>query len=227
MGWLRLHTSTLDCGKVQRLSDRLFRAWVNLMCLSRIHGGTLPDLDEIGFRLRCTERQAAEVISSLEKSRLIDRNDDGMLRMHDWDEHQYVSDNSTERVRKHRMKRPRNVSETPPEAETEAETEQKQNQSKFPPLPCASEYPLTLAAIREHDPAADPIFAARLVQETIQHCLSSREFPQDLLVRLTDSTIARCVEESYRTKPNGHGTGLLLRRVPNIAVTGFVHASTR
>ena len=98
---------------------------------------------------------------------------------------------------------------------------------KMPPLPCASEYPLTLTAIREHDPAADPIFVARLVQETIQHCLSSREFPQEKLPKVTDSIIARCVGESYRTKPDNHGTGLLLRRVPNIIVTGFTNARTR
>ena len=92
---------------------------------------------------------------------------------------------------------------------------------KAPPLPCSSEYPLTLNAIREHDPAADSLFAARLVQETIQHCLSSREFPQEKLPKVTDAIIAECVGESYKTKPNNHGTGLLLRRVPQIVVTGF------
>src|SRR5260370_9275805 len=37
--------------------------------------------------------------------------------MHDWDQHQYVSDGATERVRKHREKQRRNVSVTPPDTE--------------------------------------------------------------------------------------------------------------
>jgi len=123
MQWFRFHTRTLDSGKVQALGFEQFRAWVNLLCVASIHGGMLPDFSEIAFRLRCTETKARSYMNTLETAKLIDRNDEGRFIMHDWNEHQYVSDNSTKRVKKHREKRKGNVSETAPE-QNRTETEQ-------------------------------------------------------------------------------------------------------
>lgn len=82
-----------------------------------------------------------------------------------------------------------------------------------------AEYPAILAEIRKHDAAADDHFARRLYGQVVQFCLSSPKFPQQQLDEITDESVARCVAESYRTGPPGHGTGLLLNRVPNIVLT--------
>jgi hypothetical protein len=66
--------------------------------------------------------------------------------------------------------------------------------------------PLTLAEIQKHDPSADDSFACRLYSKTIAKCPD-----------LTDQILALCIAESYATEKN-HGTGLLLHRVPRIAV---------
>lgn len=93
---------------------------------------------------------------------------------------------------------------------------------RLPMMPTAnSEYPEIMAVIRQRDPAVNESFVRGLVDATVQHCLSSREFPHEKIELLTDANIARCVEESYRTwvGRKAHGTGLLLNRVPNIAVS--------
>jgi hypothetical protein len=128
MEWLRLYVSTLDSPKVQGLPAGLFKAWVNCLCLARINDGVLPAVDVIAFRLRCSTRQAEQWRDDLVRRKLADVMPDGTYRMHDWDRHQYVSDGSTERVRKHREKQrqtvSRNVSVTP------SDTEQIQNRSE-------------------------------------------------------------------------------------------------
>lgn len=87
------------------------------------------------------------------------------------------------------------------------------------PIDGNAEYPLVLAEIRKHDAAVDDFFARNLVQTVLQFALSNPKFPQAELDALTDVNIARCVKESYRTGPPNHGTGLLLKRVPSIALT--------
>ena len=123
MEWFRFYTRTLDSAKVQGLPLELFRAWVNLLSLARVHDGPLPTPAEIGFRLRVTERKALEFLTSLEAAKLLDRNEDGTFWMHDWNEHQRVSDDVAARVLKHRKKQKCNVTVTPSE-QSRAETEQ-------------------------------------------------------------------------------------------------------
>jgi hypothetical protein len=117
MEWLRFYVGTLDNPKVQGLPGGTFKAWVNCLCLARINDGVLPSVDVIAFRLRCSMRQAEQWRDDLTQRKLVDVMPDGTYRMHDWDQHQYVSDGSTERVRKHREKQRRNVSVTPPDTE--------------------------------------------------------------------------------------------------------------
>lgn len=85
-----------------------------------------------------------------------------------------------------------------------------------------SEYPLTRAEIRRHDPAVDDLFVIRLMQTCIQQCLSSREFPQGKLDLVTDKVVAKACAESYATGPRNHGSGLLLNRVPPILISWSV-----
>lgn len=123
MGWFRLHDSTLDNPKVQRLKPELFRAWVNILCVANRHGGELPAFADLAFELRVPEPKARALVKALIEARLVDEGE--TLRPHDWDEHQYVSDNpSTKRVRRFR-ERQRSVScnadETPGNAVSETQ----------------------------------------------------------------------------------------------------------
>jgi hypothetical protein len=98
--------------------------------------------------------------------------------------------------------------------------EQAKDDDAVPSLPDQNQdqFPLTLAAIRKRDPACSPAFASRVVETTIQTCIDSSAFPQSQLRLLTDKTISVLVRESFRTGPKNHGTGLLLHRVPQIAI---------
>ncbi len=103
MNWLRLYTEVLDHPKLQRLPGDLFKFWVNLLCLARLHNGVLPSIEDIAFRLRCSDQQATDWMMQLIERKLLDKTSEG-VRAHDWDQYQYDSDSSTQRSRKHRQK---------------------------------------------------------------------------------------------------------------------------
>ena len=139
--WLRLYVDVLDNPKVQRLKGEQFKGWVNLLCLTKRNGGVLPGVDHIAFALRISEQKAKAFLASLMSVGLLDDTDEGP-QPHDWDELQFESDSSTDRVRKHRERkaeRPRNgegnadetLHETPPDTETESDTD---TDTESPPL---------------------------------------------------------------------------------------------
>lgn len=99
--WFRLYAETLDDIKVQSLPPELFKAWVNLLCLANLHGGRLPAVEEIAFRLRVPTAEAQRIIDALLERGLLDRLG-AWLAPHNWDVRQFRSDCSTERVRRHR-----------------------------------------------------------------------------------------------------------------------------
>ena len=106
--WLRFYVRTLNNPKVQRLPGNAFKGWVNLLCLAKEYDGALPPVEDISFRLRLSNRKVETLLKSLRLKGLVDGD-----RMHDWDEMQYHSDSSTERVKQHRERakaHPRNVS---------------------------------------------------------------------------------------------------------------------
>ena len=112
--WLRFYVRTLNNPKVQRLPGNTFKGWVNLLCLSKETDGVLPPVEDISFRLRLSKSKSEVLINTLKTNGLIDGN-----KLHDWDEMQYPSDSSTERVQRHRERHkeqacnvPSNVSET-------------------------------------------------------------------------------------------------------------------
>jgi hypothetical protein len=85
-----------------------------------------------------------------------------------------------------------------------------------------AEFPLTMAAIREHDAAVDDFFVASLASKITQDCLSHPQFPEDKMCFINDLSISKASEHSYRTwrREKGiHGTGLLLTRVPSIIIS--------
>lgn len=127
--WFRVYDDLIDDPKVQRLPDRLFKALINLWCLTSKNGGHLPAIEEIAFKLRLSEAKATSLVGELKAAGLIDEVD-GQSCPHNWNGRQYKSDGSTPRVKRHR-ERQRNVScnvssgvsETPPDTETESDTE--------------------------------------------------------------------------------------------------------
>lgn len=130
MAWLRLYDSILDDPKIQMLSDKAFRALINLWCLAKRNGGKLPaDIRSLAFSLRWPEGKVRETLQALISARLIDKTETG-YEPHDWKQHQYESDVSTERVKRFRerhvngsAKHLNGATETPPDTESEAETE--------------------------------------------------------------------------------------------------------
>jgi hypothetical protein len=135
MSWFRLHTCTLNDPKVQRLPGETFKGWVNLLCLAKENNGTLPNVASISFALRMTLRQATQLIETLTESGLIDQTETGLCP-HNWGQRQYISDVSTDRVKRYRKRHETvspTVSETPPETEQrQNRTEQKEVGAKAP-----------------------------------------------------------------------------------------------
>lgn len=230
MEWFRFYTRTLDSAKVQKLVPVLFKHWVNLCCLARIHDGSLPPFPVIAFRLRITAAQAEQVVDALVHSQLIDIKEDGSRWMHDWEDHQRASDNVSARVAKHREKRTSNVTVTP-QSRADTETEQRQSRDgAFAPPPerlppqSATEYPLTREELRTRDPATDDFFVLRLVQTTYQALISAGD-----MAPFDDEDMANAVRESYKTYrgKREHGNGLLLSRVPQIILGWGKNGTTK
>jgi DNA-binding MarR family transcriptional regulator len=140
--WFRLYDEMLDDPKAQRLPPQDFKIWINLLCLASRNDGKLPCISDIAFALRIAENDAVTVIERLHIGGLIDKRNGGTdgfrYSPHGWEKRQYKSDNSADRVKKHREKRNGdcnvscNVTETPPETDTEADTETDISMSKTP-----------------------------------------------------------------------------------------------
>jgi hypothetical protein len=102
--WFRFEDDdALNNPKLLRLSDRMFRIWVGLLCVASKNGGRLPPMEDIALMLRQPPERMAEALVSLVGAGLIDRDEHG-LSPHRWEERQYKSDSSAERMRRHRKK---------------------------------------------------------------------------------------------------------------------------
>jgi len=137
MPWFRFYTEVLDDPKVQRLPPHLFKTWVNLLCLAGTNSGSFPTVDDIAFRLRMSTHDVEQQMDELILAGLIDIERGGKRTPHNWSQRQFVSDSSTERVRKFRNKsqeQARNgdetLHETPPDSDPYPETD-----TKTKPLP--------------------------------------------------------------------------------------------
>lgn len=121
--WLRLYRSAVNNPKIQRLGLEAVGFWCNLLCLSDDDGNLKP-VKDIAWAMRLDETVTETFLVTFQRNGLVDTLEDGSLRLHDWDDHQFRSDNSTDRVRKFRSKQrvssgetfqpvSGNVSETP------------------------------------------------------------------------------------------------------------------
>jgi hypothetical protein len=121
--WFRYYDDALNDPKILKLSDKLFRLWVGILCVSSKNGGQLPALDDLSLMVRIKPEKLEPMLKELEISGLLD-NDGEVTKPHNWDGRQYKSDVSTERVKRFRNGK-RNVAETPPDTEqNRTETEE-------------------------------------------------------------------------------------------------------
>jgi hypothetical protein len=123
-GWFRMYEEALDDPKVQRLSGDDFKAWINLLCLASRNGGRLPPSADVAFALRMDAHGAATLLSRLADGGLLDTRQGGAHGSHHaphgWEERQYKSDTSTDRVKRFRQ-RSKTVTETAPDTDSETE----------------------------------------------------------------------------------------------------------
>lgn len=167
--WFRSHANKLENPKVQRLSDAHYRAWDSLLCVACKYDGVLPPIADIAFLLRKTESVASKLVNALIAAGLFTKTKRG-IEPHQWDEWQYKSDVSTERVKRFR-ERQRNVSGngvgTPSESETEDEEED--SEGKAPHGPSPEERSLPVAA-RE----AQRVGGARLARSPVVEAMNEQ-----------------------------------------------------
>lgn len=133
--WFRVDDGLVDDPKVQRLPDRLFRAVINLWCITSQNSGNLPPIDEIAFKLRVTAAKAEKLIEELRGAELIEDDEQG-TRPHNWNGRQFKSDvtdpTAPERQRRYRNNK-RNATVTPTVTVTDTRTETEQNRTDSAP----------------------------------------------------------------------------------------------
>lgn len=99
--WIRLYTEVPDDPKLQTLPPDLFKFLINCWCLTGRNGETLPPVEQVAWTLRMSEPDVKDKLADLRKRGLIDAVS-GTFQPHGWNSRQYVSDVSSERVKRHR-----------------------------------------------------------------------------------------------------------------------------
>jgi hypothetical protein len=126
--WFRFYDDAINDPKLLRLSDKMHRAWVGILCMASKYNGVVPKAD-MAISLRVPGSSVNVIIAYLVEHNLLDDFGD-VVTPHNWNGRQYKSDVSTDRVKRFRKRHGNvssTVSETPPDTDTdtEAETEQK------------------------------------------------------------------------------------------------------
>jgi hypothetical protein len=125
--WFRLYCEVIDDPKVQELSPETFQGWINVLCLAGKNKGVLPSMKHMMFSLRRSEAEVKKLLAELISCGLLDKKGD-IIQPHNWQNRQFISDSSTERVKRFRQ-RFRNVSGSV--SETLNETDQIQIQKQI------------------------------------------------------------------------------------------------
>lgn len=127
--WFRLYDELLDDPKVQRLSGDDFKAWINILCLASRHDGSIPPVDDIAFALRADLKKASAIVARLVSADLLVQIGDRYMP-HGWNERQFKSDVSTNRVKAFRDRKKAASSNgdetfhaTPPDTDTDTDTD--------------------------------------------------------------------------------------------------------
>lgn len=124
--WFRSYADTHRNPKIARLSDKDFRLWHQMLCIAAENDGLIPPVADLKNLLRMRLDHCSEALRRFQSGGLLDAEGDSYAP-HNWNERQFKSDTSTDRVRKFRQQRnvSGNVSVTPPDTEAESETEKK------------------------------------------------------------------------------------------------------
>lgn len=125
--WFRLYTETVDDEKLRLLAFEDRWHFIAILCCKGaglLDAGDSPDLlrRKIAVKLGLSPRELEEVVRRLEEVGLIDA---GTFQPLAWNDRQFKSDTSTERVKRYRerMKRGCNVSVTAQDTDTDTDTE--------------------------------------------------------------------------------------------------------
>lgn len=108
--WFKFHSDALNNPKVQRLPAELFRAWVNLMCVTSRCDGRVTSHGDAQFMLRLSESDYWETVKALGEEGLVTLSDDGVI-VANWDERQFTKKTSAERTRAYRERKRKQVEE--------------------------------------------------------------------------------------------------------------------
>lgn len=153
MPWFRVYSEVLDDRKIKRIRKDtgqgkaiILGLWISLLSLANespergkllISPGIPYTLEDIASETDIETEILDRLITEFRKLEMI--NGDGVMEIKNWNNRQFKSDNSTERVKKSRMKnsnvdvtetkRYKSVIDTDTEEETDTETEQKQNRT--------------------------------------------------------------------------------------------------
>ena len=106
MEWFRFYHRVAHDPKVQTLPAELFKAWVNILCLSSESSDrwTVPNIEHLSFHLRMENGAVHRVLEALSKRGLLDLIE-GHHVIHDWDYWQADSDSAAERMREYRRRK--------------------------------------------------------------------------------------------------------------------------
>ena len=108
MQWFRMYHEMIEDKKIGTLTDSQFRTWVEILCLASLAGNggsTNMTVSEAEWKLR---RNVSETFQELLDRELVTLRDSGdgrdVIYVNKWKKRQFLSDSSTERVKKYRMK---------------------------------------------------------------------------------------------------------------------------
>lgn len=93
--WWRAYNEAVNDPKLQLISDSLFRAWFNLMCIASGNDGALPAVASLAFTLRMKPEKVGQVLTQLHAAGLLDKTETGFVP-HNWKGRQYKSDKADE-----------------------------------------------------------------------------------------------------------------------------------
>lgn len=103
--WFRFYAEVLHDPKVQKLPPQLFKDWVNVLCLAAQNEGSIPaNMDDMAFSMRLSRERVSRIIADLQRYGLIDVTENH-ISPHNWEERQFKSDSSADRMRKLRERK--------------------------------------------------------------------------------------------------------------------------
>jgi hypothetical protein len=123
--WFRMYSEFATDAKVQSMSEAMQRRLMMLFCLRCSNALATLQEDELAFALRLSDEDLAETKTLFVRKGFVDE----AWNVRNWDKRQFVSDSSTERSRKHRegkkkqVQQEGNVAATAPDADADSNAE--------------------------------------------------------------------------------------------------------